>query len=192
MNNNGKVKPDSSRLPVKIALTALFAALTAAGTFIAVPVGPVPIVLQNLFALLSGLILGPHLGTAAVGLFLLAGILNFPVFAGAQGGIARFAGPTGGFLVGYLLAALTAGVLLGKPKPNETTPLPRLIPAVFLGLLVVYIPGLCWLKISGSLSWARALMAGFVPFIPGDTLKGIIAVLISRRLRRVAADLLHG
>ena len=176
----------------KIALTALFAALTAAGTFIAIPIGPVPIVLQNLFAILSGLILGPLLGSAAVGLFLLAGILNLPVFAGATGGIARFAGPTGGFLVGYLLAAFTAGLIAGRPRPNEKIPLPRIIAAVIAGFLVVYVPGVAWLKISRDLSWARAFMAGFVPFIIGDTLKGIVAVLIARRLRRVAADLLNG
>ena len=178
----------SSKLLIRISMTALFAALTAAGTFIAIPVGPVPIVLQNLFALLSGLILGPLLGAAAVGLYLLAGILNFPVFAGGSGGIARFAGPTGGFLIGYLLMAITAGLIAGRPRSNERLPLPRTIVAVAAGLLVVYLPGVAWLKISRNLDWARALMAGFVPFIIGDFLKGIAAVLIAPRLRRIAAD----
>ena len=65
---------EGSRTLIRIALIALFAALTAAGAFIAIPIGPVPIVLQNLFALLSGLILGPLMGGASVGLYLLAGI----------------------------------------------------------------------------------------------------------------------
>ena len=180
------------KILIKITFTALFAAITAAGAFIAIPIGPVPIVLQNLFALLSGLILGPVLGGAAVGLYLLAGILNLPVFAGGVGGLARFAGPTGGFLVGYLLMAITAGLAAGRPRVNTGISLPRLIAAVAAGLLVVYVPGVLWLKVSRNLNWARALMAGFVPFIIGDILKGIAAVLISPRLRRLAADHLDG
>ena len=173
---------------IKISLTALFAALTAAGAFIAIPVVPVPIVLQNLFAILSGLILGPVMGGAAVGLYLLAGIFNFPVFAGGAGGIARFAGPTGGFLVGYLLAAFTAGLIAGKPSLSCKISLPRLILAVIAGLIVIYVPGVIWLKVSRNLDWARALMIGFVPFIVGDILKGIAAVFIVPRLRKIAAD----
>ena len=185
------VKPArTTKLLVRISFTALFAAFTAAGALIAIPVGPVPIVLQNLFALLSGLILGPIMGTAAVGLYLLAGFLNLPVFAGGIGGIARFAGPTGGYLIGYLLAALTAGLITGRPSSNNKTSLLRIIMAVSIGFLVIYIPGVTWLKISRSLSWAMALMAGFIPFIIGDTIKGIAAVLIAPKLRRIAADYL--
>ena len=191
MDNNEKPKQTPSKFLIKIALTALFAALTAAGAFIAIPVGVVPVVLQNLFALLSGLILGPLLGAAAVGLYLLAGALSFPVFAGGAGGIARFAGPTGGFLVGYILMALTAGSIAGRPRLNVKTPLPRIIAAAAAGLLVVYVPGIIWLKVSLKLDWVRAFLTGFVPFIIGDFLKGIVAVLIAPRLRRVASDLFH-
>jgi biotin transport system substrate-specific component len=188
MNNKEKSKTTSSRWLMRIAFTALFAALTAAGAFIAFPVGPVPIVLQNLFALLSGLVLGPLMGSAAVGIYLLAGILNFPVFSGGGGGIARFAGPTGGYLIGYLLAALTAGLVAGRPKANTSRL--RVITAVTAGFLVVYVPGLTWLKIQGNLNWARTFLAGFTPFVIGDVLKGIAAVLIAPRLRRIAADFL--
>jgi len=186
-----KAKTSGPKTLVKIALIALFAALTAAGTFIAVPIGPVPIVLQNLFALLSGLILGPVMGAAAVGLYLLAGILSFPVFAGGTGGIARFAGPTGGFLIGYLLAALIAGLIAGRPRVRAGAPRLRLITAVIAGFLIVYVPGVFWLKASRDLSWARAFFTGFVPFIPGDIAKGIAAVIIAPRLRRIAAGLLN-
>ena len=129
------------------------------------------------------------MGIAAVGLYLLAGILNFPVFAGGTAGIARFAGPTGGFLIGYLLAAVSAGFIAGSPAKNNS--LPRLITAVIAGLLVVYIPGIFWLKISRNLSWIKAIIAGFLPFIAGDIIKGIAAVLIAPRLRRIAADLIN-
>ena len=174
------------KMLIKISLTALFAALTAAGAFLAIPIGPVPIVLQNMFAVLSGLILGPLMGSAAVGLYLLAGIINLPVFAGGTGGIARFAGPTGGFLVGYLLAAFAAGLIAGKPGMKIS--LSRLIIAVTAGLLVLYVPGLLWLKTKLNLGWLATFMAGFVPFIAGDIAKGIAAVLITPRLRKIAAE----
>jgi biotin transport system substrate-specific component len=191
MSSNEKTKPASARLLIRIAFTTLFAALTAAGAFIAIPLGPVPIVLQNLLALLSGLVLGPVLGSSAVGLFLLAGLLNFPVFSGG-GGIARFAGPTGGYLIGYFLAALTAGLIAGRPKVNASGKIiqPRIIIAVIAAFLVIYIPGLIWLKARVNLDWIKTLFTGFIPFIIGDTLKGIAAVLIAPRLRRIAADFL--
>ena len=179
-------------MSLRISLVALFAAISAAGAFIAIPVGPIPIVLQNLFVLLAGLVLGPVMGGAAVVLYLLAGVLGLPVFAGGTAGIARFAGPTGGFLAGYLLAALTAGAIAGRPKAGAVTPLPRLIAAVTAGLLVVYVPGVTWLKISMNLDWTRALFMGFFPFAAGDLFKGIAAVLIAPRLRRTAAGLLDG
>jgi len=192
MNNFKTLKQTPSKYLVRISLIALFAALTAAGAFIAIPVGPVPVVLQNLFAVLSGLILGPIMGSAAVGLYLLAGILGFPVFAGGTSGIARLAGPTGGYLLGYLFAAFIAGIISGKPKHSAVTPLPRIIAAVIAGFLIVYGPGVIWLKISRNLSWIRALFAGFIPFIIGDVLKGIAAVLIAPRLRRLSSDHLDG
>jgi biotin transport system substrate-specific component len=173
-----------------ITLTALFAALIAAGTFISIPlpISPVPIVLQNFFALLSGLILGPLLGSAAAGLYLLAGAVGAPVFAGASGGFVRFLGPTGGFLAGYFLAALTAGLIAGRPRPELKTPLWRIILAVLAGFLIIYVPGVIRLKFVLDKPWAAAITAGFTPFIIGDILKGIAAVLIAPRLRRLAAE----
>jgi biotin transport system substrate-specific component len=167
-----------------LVLAALFGALIAAGAFIAVPLpfSPVPVVLQNLFSLLAGLTLGPVLGAAAAGLYLLAGIVGAPVFAGATGGIGRFLGPTGGFLAGYLLSAFTAGLIAGRPG-RGALPRGRIILAVLAGLLIIYVPGLIRLRFALD-SWAKTLVAGFLPFIPGDVAKGIIAVLIAPRLRR--------
>jgi biotin transport system substrate-specific component len=185
-------EPASNRKTiVSITVTALFAALIAGGTFVAIPLpfSPVPIVLQNLFIVLAGLTLGPVSGAGAAALYLAAGALGVPVFAGAAGGIVHFAGPTGGFLAGYLLAALTAGLIAGSPKPG--TPSFRIILAVVSAFLVVYIPGVIWLKrFTGS--WPGALAAGFFPFLPGDAVKAIIAVAAAPRLRRAAANILHG
>ncbi|MDR0641474.1 MAG: biotin transporter BioY [Treponema sp.] len=172
-----------------LVLAALFGALIAAGTFISIPLpfSPVPIVLQNLFSLLAGLVLGPALGAAAVGLYLLAGIIGAPVFAGATGGIARVLGPTGGFLLGYLFSAFTAGLIAGRPRRGIKLPLWRISLAVLAGLLVIYLPGLFRLRFAAG-SWGKALVTGFLPFIVGDTIKGIIAVLIAPRLRQPLGD----
>jgi biotin transport system substrate-specific component len=181
----------SKRRTIHVTLTALFAALIAAGTFIAIPLpfSPVPIVLQNLFALLAGLILGPLHGSAAAGLYLIAGAVGAPVFAGASGGFVHIIGPTGGFLLGYLLSAFSAGLIAGSPRGGLKTPLWRIVLAVLAGLLVVYVPGVIRLKFALAGSWRQALIAGFVPFIPGDLIKGILAVPIALRLRRAVSDL---
>ncbi|MDR2095514.1 MAG: biotin transporter BioY [Treponema sp.] len=172
-----------------LVLTSLFAALIAAGTFISIPLplSPVPIVLQNLFAVLAGLILGPFPGGAAVVLYLIAGALGAPVFAGAAGGIAHFAGPTGGFLFGYLLAGFTAGLIAGRPRRGVKTPPWRIIAAAAAGFLIIYVPGVIRLKYAISGDWPAALAAGFFPFLIGDSIKGVIAVIIAGRLRRAAA-----
>ena len=177
-----------------LSFTALFAALTAAGTFISLPLpfSPVPVVLQNLFALLGGLVLGPVLGCAAAGLYLLAGALGAPVFAGAAGGFVHFAGPTGGFLLGYLLAALCAGLVAGRPRNGVELSRPRLILAVLAGFLIIYVPGVIRLKYVIDKPWPAALAAGFLPFIVGDAVKAAAAVLIAPRLRRAAAAHLDG
>ena len=177
---------------LSLVFVALFAALISAGALIAVPIGPVPIALQNFFTLLSGLVLGPILGTAAVGLFLAAGAVGAPVFAnsGSPMGMARLLGPTGGFFLGYLLGALIAGLIVGVPRPGEKTPAWRYIVAVAAGLLIVYVPGLIRLKWVLNITWPQTFMAGLVPFLPGDALKGVIAGLIAPRLRKTAAQLL--
>ena len=203
-----------------LTLAALFAALTAAGTFITIPLYPVPVVLQNFFVLLSGMVLGPALGGAAAALYLLAGALGAPVFAGASGGIARFFGPTGGFLAGYLLSALVAGFIAGRPRAGRKAPRWRIVLASFAGMLVVYVPGLFRLgmvlrpEALGAIAsaflagdslpfipgfvrralggmdpvWLGTLVAGFFPFITGDFVKALAAILAAPRLRRAAAS----
>jgi biotin transport system substrate-specific component len=177
-------------MTIQLSLVALFAALTAAGTFIAIPLpfSPVPVVLQNLFAVLSGLLLGPVLGAGAVGLYLIAGTVGLPIFAGASGGIAHFLKPSGGYLPGYFLAALCAGLIVGAPRSGQKTALWRIILATLSGFLVVYLPGVWRLKAVLDTSWAGALASGFLPFIIGDLIKGIVAVLITGRLRKVVGD----
>ena len=181
-----------SQFVTNLVFTALFAALISAGAFVAVPIGPVPIALQNMFTLLAGLVLGPVLGAAAVGLFIVAGALGVPVFAnnGSPMGIARLVGPSGGYIFGYLLGAVVAGLIVGVPRPGHKTPVWRLVLAVVSGMLVVYVPGLLRLKSVLGIGWAQTFTAGFLPFLIGDALKGVGAALAAPRLRRIASQLI--
>ena len=165
----------------KLVLASLFAALTAVGAFIAIPIGPVPIVLQNLFVMLMGLMLGPRWGLAGMAAYLLAGALGLPVFAGGTGGIARFAGPTGGYLVGYLPSVAIIGWLSQRGRPQWLFD----ALAVLAGTLVLYFFGVGWLKIATGMTWGKTLMVGMVPFLPGDVAKMIAAVMMVGALRRM-------
>lgn len=158
---------------------SLFAALTAAGSFLAIPIGPVPIVLQNLFVFLAGLLLGGRWGVWSVGIYLLTGALGLPIFAGGTGGIAKLAGPTGGYLIGFLPAVFVIGILAEKlPKKTFYS-----IFAMISGALIVYACGVPWLKAVTGMAWSKALAAGLYPFLPGDALKIAAAVPISGLLK---------
>ena len=158
---------------------SLFAALTAAGAFMAIPIGPVPIVLQNFFVFLTGLLLGTRWGLASVSVYLLAGALGLPVFAGGTGGIGRFVGPTGGYLIGYLPAVWIIGWIAGRGKHRPLFDLFGMI----CGALTVYLFGVPWLKALTGMSWAKALSVGMIPFLVGDALKIAAAVPVAKALR---------
>ncbi|AOY59969.1 biotin transporter BioY [Desulfococcus multivorans] len=158
---------------------SLFAALIAAGAFLAVPIGPVPIVLQNMFVLLAGLLLGPRWGLAGVGIYLLAGAIGLPVFAGGTGGIGRMLGPTGGYLLAYLPAVWIVGIVSRKAGGRVMGD----VVAMSLGALVIYAMGVPYLKVVTGMSWSRAAAVGMLPFLIGDVLKIAAAVPIARTLR---------
>ena len=172
---------DSSASLRMTVYASLMAALTAAGAYIAIPIGPVPIVLQNLFIFLSGLLLGPRWGAASVGIYLLAGALGLPVFAGGTGGIGHFAGPTGGYLLGYLPAVFVIGLISRGSKKRVVLD----VVAMVAGSVVVYAIGLSWLKILTKMPMSKTLAVGMLPFLPGDALKIAAAVPIAKALRPI-------
>lgn len=160
---------------------SLLAALTAAGAYLAIPIGPVPIILQNLFVFLSGLLLGSKWGVTSVGVYLLAGALGLPVFAGGVGGIGRFAGPTGGYLLGFLPAVYVIGRIAETSRKHAVSD----ILAMLCGCLIIYTCGVTWLKVLTGLTLTKTLAAGLYPFILGDVLKIAAAVPIVKALRPV-------
>ena len=172
---------DSSNQLRMIVYASLFAALTAVGAFLAIPIGPVPIVLQNMFVYLAGLLLGGRWGLASVGVYLLAGACGLPVFAGGLGGISRFIGPTGGYLIGYLPTVFLIGKMSQKANPRIVSD----VLAMICGTLVLYACGVSWLKIVTGISPAKALALGMYPFLIGDALKIAAAAAIAKSLRPV-------
>ncbi len=165
----------------KMVFASLCAALTAAGAFIAIPVGPVPIVLQNFFVLLAGLLLGRRWGLASVGVYLAAGALGLPVFAGAAGGIGRLMGPTGGYLAGYLPAVFFVGLISEKLGHHPAAD----VLAGVVGSGIVYVCGVSWLAFITAMGLKKALFLGFFPFIVGDAVKIAAAAAAARFLRPI-------
>ncbi len=178
---NRSYNSDSAEQLRMTVYAALMAALIAAGAYIAVPVGPVPIVLQNMFVLMAGLLLGWRWGLAAVAVYLLAGVCGLPVFAGGTGGIGRLAGPTGGYLLGYLPAATAVGWISHRAENRTFFDVAGLI----VGTAIVYLCGVSWLKMVTGMSVNKSLTVGMLPFLPGDGLKIVAAAAIARAIRPV-------
>ena len=166
----------SSQLQMTV-YSSLMAALIAVGAFIAVPVGPVPIVLQNLFVMLAGLLLGSKWGLASVSLYLLAGICGLPVFSGGGAGLGHFFGPTGGYLIGYLPAVLVIGL-----TSEKTASMSLRVVALVAGAALVYLCGVSWLKIVTGMSVMKAMTVGMFPFLIGDAIKIVAALFIAKAL----------
>lgn len=158
---------------------SLAAAAIAVGAYLHIPFGPVPLVLQNLFVLLAGLLLGCRWGAISTAIYLLVGAIGFPVFAGATGGLAHLLGPTGGYLLGFVGAAFSVGYIADHGNHHW---LARTA-AVAVGVMVIYAIGVPWLKFVADLSWRKALLVGLLPFLPGDALKACAAVLLAKTLR---------
>lgn len=141
-----------------------------------VPFYPVPMTMQTLVVIGLGLALGPVRGAAAVLLYLAQGAIGLPVFAGTPEkgiGLAYMVGPTGGYLLGYLFAALLAGWL--AERGWDRNPFSAMA-AALLAAAVIYMPGLLWL--GSVVGFDKPVLAfGLYPFIPGDIVKAALAAI---------------
>ncbi|NLA93009.1 MAG: biotin transporter BioY [Spirochaetales bacterium] len=161
-------------------ITALFAALIVGGSYIAFPLGPVPLTLQTLFVLLAGVLGGGRVGFSAVAIYLVLGALGLPVFYGGSGGVAHFFSPTGGFLLSLLVAAPIAGAItdLGFRSERKRTQLLFTILGAAAGTIVIFLIGIPFLKLFLKVAWREALLIGLLPFIVGDLIKLVVVVLL--------------
>ena len=150
---------------------------------IVLPFSPVPFSLGTLGVILASLILGPKEGLICTVVYLLSGFFGLPVFTGFTGGAGKILGPTGGYLLGYLLLSIIGGKLavLWHKKP-----LLQAI-ALFIGMLTCYLVGTAWLTIQSGLSLSTALWAGVIPYIPFVLAKIGIALYLERKLRRISS-----
>ncbi len=165
-------------------LAALFAAITGVLSWVSVPLPftPVPINLALLGVLVSGNVLGAmgrkNAGAMSMLLYIALGAIGIPVFSGGSAGVGVLAGPTGGFIAGYVFAALFEGYFGWKRQS-------KLIQGSlynYIATVLCYIPGVVWFVISTGSTVSAGLAACILPFMPGDIFKSVAAAFISGRL----------
>lgn len=162
---------------MSVVLVLAAAALTAlaAQWRIDLPFTPVPITGQTFAVLLTGAALGTRLGAAGQLVYVAAGALGAPVFAGGEGGWEVFTGPTVGYLVGFVVAAALVGYM-AEHRQDRT--FPTMFTAFIVGSGVIYAFGVVGLMIVVEMTLLEAVLAGVVPFVVGDILKAAAAGLV--------------
>lgn len=164
--------------------TALFAALTAAGAFIRIPLGVSSVTLQFLFTAMAGVLLGGKYGALSQAVYVALGLLGIPLFT-AGGGLSYVLQPTFGFLLGLIPAAW----LIGKLTADRAAPW-RIAAACGAGLAVLYVVGLPYMAMilngymGKGMDVSAILWAGMLPFLPGDALKIVVTALLCPVLRK--------
>ena len=155
-------------------LSSLMCALICIISPWTVPIGPVPISLSSFIIMLAAYILGFKGAVMATFLYLLIGLTGIPVFSGMRGGLAVITGPTGGYLVGYLLLAYISGLFSEKFKRKKI----YVFFGFLLGNICLYVLGTIYLSFVMNITFVKGLIIGVVPFIIPDMIKCFLAVLI--------------
>ena len=164
----------------QMAVTALMAAVMCVLGPLTVPIGAVPISLANLVICLTAWLLGPKFGTLRVAVYLCIGLLGVPVFSGYGAGLAKLAGPTGGYLVGYLLLALIGGLFIEKSNGNPVVSGIGLV----LGDAACYVLGTAWFVFQMQCELGYALSVCVYPFIALDLAKIVVSCVVGALLRK--------
>ncbi len=153
-----------------MAAGVVFVALAAQ---ISIPMRPVPMTLQTLAVLLVGAAYGSRMGAATLGLYAAAGAAGLPVFTPTPDGYPGIAGPSGGYIIGFILAAAVVGWFAERGFDRTA---PKMLLPMLLGAAVIYVPGLLWLKgfVGG---FDKVIEYGLMPFVWGDLIKAVIATL---------------
>jgi biotin transport system substrate-specific component len=178
-----------------VSLVAVFTALLVAAAVVpGIPVGGlgVPITLQTLAVMLTGLVLGPVRAGLAVLLYLFLGFVGLPVFSRGQSGLQVLSGPTAGYLVSFLLAALVVGLAarLVLRRTRRSLWVPLLVAASFATTVaVVHALGVLGMMVNLKLPLQAAVTAD-LPFLPGDLLKDVVAVVAAVAVHRAFPDVL--
>ncbi|MDV0446286.1 Biotin transporter BioY [Methanosarcinaceae archaeon Ag5] len=167
----------------KMVLAALFAALMAVGAYISIPITPlsmVPITLQTFFIFLAPLVIGKKWGTISVFVYVLVGLIGFPVFSNGQGGFGVLFGPTGGYIFSFVFVAYMIGWMYEK---SSKKPLPAFL-IVFLGCLINLICGSVYMSFAAHMPMPLAFLSGFLPFVVGGAIKAAATVLAATAINK--------
>lgn len=178
---SGTVAVDNQKIRTKqMVLIALMTAVTCVlgPLSIPLPFSPVPISLTNFAIFLAIFVLGMKNGTISFIIYLLLGAVGVPVFSSFRGGLQVLAGPTGGYLIGFIFLALIMGFALDH---FDRKLVPTII-GMIIGMVVCYTFGTVWLAKLLSLSFKEGLMMGVIPYLPGDAAKIIIAAIVGPKL----------
>lgn len=160
---------------------ALMAALMCALCPVSIPIGPIPISLSILVIMLTVYILGTRDALISYTVYLLLGAVGMPVFSGFQGGLAKLAGPTGGYLIGFLPMILISGIVIWKSKEN----LWLSMLGMAAGIAVDYALGTAWFVFQTQSTVAHALDVCVYPFIPFDLGKMVVAAVFGKMIHSV-------
>ena len=178
---SGTVAVDNQKIKTKqMVLIALMTAVTCVlgPLSIPLPFSPVPISLTNFAIFLAIFVLGMKNGTISFIIYLLLGAVGVPVFSSFRGGLQVLAGPTGGYLIGFIFLALIMGFALDH---FDRKLVPTII-GMIIGMAVCYTFGTVWLAKLLSLSFKEGLMMGVIPYLAGDVAKIIIAAIVGPKL----------
>lgn len=171
---------DKRMTTYQLAVTALMAAVMCVLGPLSVPIGEVPISLTNLVVCFAVWLLGAKFGTLSVLVYLLLGAVGLPVFSAYSGGLAKLAGPTGGYLIGFLPMAFIGGWVIEKTKGQPVLSGLGLV----LGIAVSYLFGTAWFVFQMGCELSYALAICVYPFIAFDLAKVVITVLVGGVVRK--------
>lgn len=174
------MKDNSTTIKEMTVIGLMTAVICIAAPFsIPIPVSPVPLSLTNFVIFITVYILGLKGGALSVLIYLVLGTAGLPVFSAFGGGLGKVAGPTGGYLIGFLFLALIQGLFLKVfPKKNIAA-----ILGMILGMAVCYAFGTAWLAWQMNQSFLASLGIGVIPYLPGDAVKIMIAAIVGPKLR---------
>ena len=163
-------------------LIGLGTALLTLSAKVSLPLPYVPMTLQTLVVLMIGAAYGWRLGGATVMAYLAEGVIGLPVFAGPVGGLAPLVGPTAGYLVGFVAAAIVTGWLSERGWDRSA---PLLFVAMGLGHIIILAAGFTWLAFGMKLGAEKAWLVGVAPFVAASVLKNALGAALVPAIRRL-------
>lgn len=167
-----------------IVLCAIFAALMCVFSVITIPTGIIPVTLGLFGIMLTAVILGAKKGTISVAVFILLGVVGFPVFSGFKGGVQVLFGPTGGYIWGYIPMAIVIGLFASGLSERKWKAVLKLFLGCIAGTLVCYALGTVQFMALQKMGLVKSLSACVIPFIPFDLVKAALASYVGYTVRK--------